>query len=130
MERLRSPRQTRSIHRYSRRRDEGGACLTQGFAAAVADSDRVRDDRDTPSSRVGANYAPGPRGAAATRSSRGGGGGGASLPAAISANRASAGRDLEPVRFMILMRWFSTVRWLMPRSAAMFLLGCPASTSA
>ena len=29
---------------------------------------------------------------------------------------------------MIEARWFSTVRWLMPRSAAMFLLGWPAST--
>lgn len=30
---------------------------------------------------------------------------------------------------MIEARWFSTVRWLMPRSAAMFLLGWPARTS-
>src|SRR5271154_1478616 len=55
-------------------------------------------------------------------------GGFASPPAAINAKRASAGRDFDPVRFMILMRWFSTVRWLMPRSAAIFLLGWPAST--
>ena len=39
-------------------------------------------------------------------------GGSASPPAAISANRASAGKDFDPVRLMILMRWFSTVRWL------------------
>ena len=31
---------------------------------------------------------------------------------------------------MIAARWFSTVRWLMPRSAAIFLLGAPARTSA
>ena len=41
--------------------------------------------------------------------------------------RIRAGRDLEPLpshwRAMV-----STVRWLMPRSAAMLLLGCPAST--
>ena len=49
-------------------------------------------------------------------------------PAATSASRASAGSDFDPVRFMIDARWFSTVRWLMPRSAAMFLLGWPAST--
>ena len=30
---------------------------------------------------------------------------------------------------MIEARWFSTVRWLMPRSAAIFLLGWPARTS-
>ena len=30
---------------------------------------------------------------------------------------------------MIEARWFSTVRWLMPRSAAMFLLGWPARTN-
>src|SRR5580658_8776763 len=71
-----------------------------------------------------ASYAPGPREGAA---GFWGADGGASPPEAISANRASAGNDLDPVRFMILMRWFSTVRWLMPRSAAMFLLGCPAS---
>jgi hypothetical protein len=49
-----------------------------------------------------------------------------STPAA-NANRASAGRDLDPVFFMIEARWFSTVRWLMCRSAAIFLLGWPAS---
>jgi len=43
--------------------------------------------------------------------------------AAASASRASAGRDFDPVRFMIEARWLSTVRWLMPRSAAIFLLG-------
>jgi hypothetical protein len=48
--------------------------------------------------------------------------------AAAIAVRIRAGRDLEPVFFMIAARWLSTVRWLMPRSAAMFLLGCPAST--
>src|ERR1035437_4149103 len=56
--------------------------------------------------------------------------GGSSAPfqAAASANLANAGRDLEPVFFMIEARWFSTVRWLMPRSAAIFLLGWPART--
>ena len=49
-------------------------------------------------------------------------------PDATSASRASAGSDFDPVLFMIDARWFSTVRWLMPRSAAMFLLGWPAST--
>lgn len=43
--------------------------------------------------------------------------------AAASANRANAGRDFEPVFFMTPERWLSTVRWLMPRSAAIFLLG-------
>jgi hypothetical protein len=50
-----------------------------------------------------------------------------SVPAA-SANRANAGSDLVPVFVMIEARWFSTVRWLMPRWAAMFLLGWPART--
>ena len=49
-------------------------------------------------------------------------------PDARSANRASAGSDFDPVLFMMAARWFSTVRWLMLRSAAMFLLGWPAST--
>ena len=49
-------------------------------------------------------------------------------PDARSANRASTGSDFDPVLFIIEARWFSTVRWLMPRSAAMFLLGWPAST--
>ena len=48
---------------------------------------------------------------------------------AASAKRISAERECEPVFFMTAARWFSTVRWLMPRSAAMFLLGWPASTS-
>src|SRR5688572_26983175 len=47
---------------------------------------------------------------------------------AASAVRISAGRDFEPVFFMVAARWLSTVRWLMPRSAAMFLLGWPART--
>jgi hypothetical protein len=47
----------------------------------------------------------------------------APFPAAASANRAGAGSDRVPVRFMIEARWFSTVRWLICRSAAMFLLG-------
>ena len=51
------------------------------------------------------------------------------LRAAASASLASAGSDFDPVFFMIEARWFSTVRWLMPRSAAMFLLGWPARTS-
>jgi hypothetical protein len=41
----------------------------------------------------------------------------------MSANLANAGSDFDPVLFMMEARWFSTVRWLMPRSAAMFLLG-------
>jgi hypothetical protein len=49
-------------------------------------------------------------------------------PAARSANLASAGSDFDPVLFIMPARWFSTVRWLIPRSAAMFLLGSPAST--
>ena len=48
---------------------------------------------------------------------------------AASAKRANAGRDFEPVFFMIEARWFSTVRWLMPRSAATILLGLPARTN-
>ena len=48
---------------------------------------------------------------------------------AASAKRISAESECEPVFFMTAARWFSTVRWLMPRSAAMFLLGWPASTS-
>ena len=43
--------------------------------------------------------------------------------AAASANRARAGSDFAPIFFMIEARWFSTVRWLRLRSAAMFLLG-------
>jgi hypothetical protein len=43
--------------------------------------------------------------------------------AAAKANRAKAGSDLAPIFFMIEARWFSTVRWLRLRSAAMFLLG-------
>jgi hypothetical protein len=47
---------------------------------------------------------------------------GSSSPAdARSASRASAGSDFDPVLFMIEARWFSTVRWLMLRSAAMWL---------
>jgi hypothetical protein len=48
---------------------------------------------------------------------------------AASAKRISAESECKPVFFMTAARWFSTVRWLMPRSAAMFLLGWPASTS-
>src|SRR5689334_19668182 len=48
---------------------------------------------------------------------------------AARAKRISAESECEPVFFMTAARWFSTVRWLMPRSAAMFLLGWPASTS-
>ena len=44
------------------------------------------------------------------------------LPAARNANRVNAGRDFDPVLCMIEARWFSTVRWLMPRRAAIFLL--------
>jgi hypothetical protein len=43
--------------------------------------------------------------------------------AAASARRAKAGIDFEPVFFITAARWFSTVRRLMPRSTAMFLLG-------
>ena len=52
-----------------------------------------------------------------------------SFQAAASANRANAGTDFDPVFFMIKARWFSTVRGLIRRSAAIFLLGCPASTN-
>src|ERR1700733_15031783 len=48
--------------------------------------------------------------------------------AAARARRISAGIEREPVFFITAARWFSTVRWLTPRSAAMFLLGWPAST--
>ena len=48
--------------------------------------------------------------------------------AAAIAVRISAGRDFDPVLRMMAARWLSTVRWLMPRSAAMFLLGWPART--
>ena len=34
----------------------------------------------------------------------------------------NAGRDFDPVFFMIEARWFSTVRWLMQRCVAIFLL--------
>ena len=37
--------------------------------------------------------------------------------------RTNAGIDVEPVFLMIEARWFSTVRWLILRSVAMFLLG-------
>src|SRR5580704_6895455 len=47
---------------------------------------------------------------------------------AARARRFSAGIEREPVLFITAARWFSTVRWLTPRSAAMFLLGCPART--
>ena len=50
------------------------------------------------------------------------------LQAAASAVRISAGRDFEPVFLMMAARWLSTVRWLIPRSTAMFLLGWPART--
>ena len=43
--------------------------------------------------------------------------------AEASANRANSGRDFDLVFFMIEARWFSTVRWLIPRFAAIFLLG-------
>ncbi len=43
--------------------------------------------------------------------------------------RTKAGMDVEPVFFMIEARWFSTVRWLTPRSAAIILLGWPATTN-
>jgi hypothetical protein len=42
---------------------------------------------------------------------------------AANARRISAESVCDPVFFMTAARWFSTVRWLMPRSAAMFLLG-------
>jgi hypothetical protein len=48
---------------------------------------------------------------------------------AARAKRISAESECEPVFFITAARWFSTVRWLMRRSAAMFLLGWPASTS-
>jgi hypothetical protein len=39
------------------------------------------------------------------------------------AKRISAESECEAVFFMTAARWFSTVRWLIPRAAAMFLLG-------
>jgi len=42
--------------------------------------------------------------------------------AAAIANIANSGKDLEPVFLMIAARWYSTVRWLISRSAAIFLL--------
>ena len=44
---------------------------------------------------------------------------------ALMAKRTSAASDFDPVFFMIDARWFSTVRMLIWRSAAMFLLGNP-----
>ena len=46
-----------------------------------------------------------------------------SFPAAASANRASAGTDFDPVFFMIEARWFSTVRWLIPKIRGDILAG-------
>ena len=43
--------------------------------------------------------------------------------------RTNPGMDLEPVFFIMAARWLSTVRKLMPRSAAIILLGCPSRTS-
>jgi len=42
---------------------------------------------------------------------------------AARARRIRAGIEREPVFFMTAARWFSTVRWLTPRSAAMFFAG-------
>jgi len=42
--------------------------------------------------------------------------------------RPKSGNERAPDFFMIAARWFSTVRRLMPRSMAIFLLGWPAST--
>jgi hypothetical protein len=46
----------------------------------------------------------------------------------VGAVRIRAGRDFEPVFLMMAARWLSTVRWLIPRSAEMFLLGSQART--
>jgi hypothetical protein len=43
-------------------------------------------------------------------------------------SRINSESDFEPVLRMMSARCFSTVRWLMPRSAAMILLGCAART--
>ena len=43
--------------------------------------------------------------------------------AAVSANRANAGTDFDPVFFMIEARWFSTVRWLIPKIRGDVLAG-------
>ena len=37
-------------------------------------------------------------------------------PANASANRAKAGMDPEPIFCMLLARWVSTVRWLIPKA--------------
>jgi hypothetical protein len=50
------------------------------------------------------------------------------LNAATKPTRPNAGRDFDPVFFMMAARWFSTVRWLICKSAAMFLLGDPRNT--
>ena len=42
---------------------------------------------------------------------------------AATASMTNSDSDLEPVFSMMAARWTSTVRWLMPRSAAMILLG-------
>ncbi len=51
------------------------------------------------------------------------------LQLAHIAVRTTAERDLEQVFLAMAARWFSTVRWLIFRSAAMFLLGWPAAMS-
>ncbi len=47
----------------------------------------------------------------------------------VRSSRAKVGMDLEPVFSTILARWVSIVRWLIPRSNAIFLLRLPAKTS-
>src|SRR6185437_6310162 len=54
---------------------------------------------------------------------------GAGYDPAARARRISSDSEVAPVLRMIEARWFSTVRRLMSRSAAIFLLGCPAITS-
>lgn len=49
-------------------------------------------------------------------------------PQASKATRASSGNDRACVFRIMEARWFSTVLWLMPRSAAIFLLGWPVRT--
>lgn len=89
---------------------QGAKLRSPGSAGPASQTRRQRFCRPGHAGTVDAARAPGRR----TKSAP---------PAAPSANRASAGSEVAPVRRMIAARWFSTVRWLIFRSAAMFLLG-------
>jgi hypothetical protein len=101
--------------------DHDRFAVSRPGAANLAADPRYQSAGASP---VGAKYGP-----PVLRHPAGGGGAAASSQAAASAIRANAGKHFDPVLFMIAARWFSTVRWLMPRSTAMFLLGWPARTS-